>query len=186
MELTKLNMSGVGYKQQMKISQAFAACTEAIKKEIAEYNHATDLITPPHDHVTWAQIVQMVLLADFDLLKETEFDLTQLTWAKEEYKEVMHKYFQILHAQEEVKQLNIEIKRNITSMLDNNTDYFHAEWQAFVAGDTALATELAQHCKIQSRFNAHIAECLVETSKLKGFTGTAISLQGNRLAKTQI
>ncbi|KAK1216235.1 hypothetical protein PQX77_021149 [Marasmius sp. AFHP31] len=171
LELTKLNMSGVGYKQRMKISQALTARAEAIKKAIAEYNHAADLLSPPRDHITWADIVQMVSLADFDLLKHTELDLAQLTWARDEYREVMHEHYQILRAREEIQRLNVEIKWKVTFMIDDYADHLWAERRATVAGDSALATELARRWEIQSRFDAHIARRLLDTSQLKGFTG---------------
>ncbi|KAG7090309.1 hypothetical protein E1B28_011907 [Marasmius oreades] len=64
-ELTKLNMSGVGYKQQEKISKA-------IRKTLDGYNELALLMTPPQQTPTPNQTLEMVTVADFDLLKDTQ------------------------------------------------------------------------------------------------------------------
>ncbi|KAL0567633.1 hypothetical protein V5O48_014366 [Marasmius crinis-equi] len=152
LELTKLNMSNTGYKQRVKISQALTSRAEAIKKAIGKYNKAADLLTPAHEHIDWAKIVQMVSLADFDLLKHPDLNLGELTWAQERYREVMHEHFQILRAQEEITRLN-------------------AERSASECGDATLAWELQWRRSNLLRIHTDVAERLVQTSRLKGFTG---------------
>ncbi|KAL0571876.1 hypothetical protein V5O48_010096 [Marasmius crinis-equi] len=171
LEITKLNMSGTGYKQRTKISQALTSRAEAIRKAITEYNNAADLLTPPREHIDWAQIIQMVSLADFDLLKLPDLNIGGLTWAQERYREVMHEHFQILRAREEIIRLNVEIKRKVTYMLDTHADYVWAERRAITNGDSSLAVELHRRREILSRINTDIATRLLETSQLQGFTG---------------
>ncbi|KAL0058193.1 hypothetical protein AAF712_015143 [Marasmius tenuissimus] len=47
MELTKLNMSGVGYEQREKVSQALRARAKAIQTALDAYNEAAQVMDPP-------------------------------------------------------------------------------------------------------------------------------------------
>ncbi|KAL0059199.1 hypothetical protein AAF712_014066 [Marasmius tenuissimus] len=85
----------MSYKQRDKITHALRAQAEAIKKAISDYNSAASKITPPREPVDWADIVKMVSLADFDLLKNTHVDIKELTWAKPAHRKVMQLYFDI-------------------------------------------------------------------------------------------
>ncbi|KAL0064036.1 hypothetical protein AAF712_009002 [Marasmius tenuissimus] len=142
-ELTKLNMSGVSYKQRNKITAALHARADAIKKAITGYNSAALQLNPPRESIDWAQIVEMVSLADFDLLK-TLFDIKR--------------------ACKEIVRLNVEIRRRVTSMLDDSADYYWAEQR-----------------DMHSVFCEDIAQRLVETANLHGFSGSL--LLGQRLGR---
>ncbi|KAK1234282.1 hypothetical protein PQX77_002515 [Marasmius sp. AFHP31] len=109
-ELTKLNMSGVGYKQHTKITQALKSRAEAIRKALEAYNVAAQRMDPPHETLSWNSILEMVSLADFDLLKNTHLDISQLPWARPDNRWAMQLHFGILRAKEEIHRLNIEIK----------------------------------------------------------------------------
>ncbi|TRM55359.1 hypothetical protein BD626DRAFT_418394 [Schizophyllum amplum] len=58
-ELTKLNQSGVGYKQRRKIGQALRTRAQAIKNAIDEYNKTAKLMRPPRRSVTWNDVLDM-------------------------------------------------------------------------------------------------------------------------------
>ncbi|KAK1225735.1 hypothetical protein PQX77_011312 [Marasmius sp. AFHP31] len=113
-ELTKLNMSGVGYKQRTKITQALKSRAEAIRKALEASNVAAQWMDPPRETLSWNSILEMVSLADFDLLKDTHLDVSQLPWAGPDNHWPMQLHFGILRAQEEIHRLNIEIKRLVT------------------------------------------------------------------------
>ncbi|KAK1231534.1 hypothetical protein PQX77_005366 [Marasmius sp. AFHP31] len=174
-------MSGVGYKQRNKITAALRARADAIKKAISSYNSAASKLNPPRDAIDWAQIVEMVSLADFDLLKDTSIDIRQLTWAKPSHRHVTQLYFDIKRAREEIVRLNVEIKRKITAMLDDSADYYWAEQQAMRAGDSDLAILLARKRFVHSAFCKDITRRLIQTASLHGFSGDL--LPGQRLGR---
>ncbi|KAJ8087329.1 hypothetical protein PM082_006159 [Marasmius tenuissimus] len=148
-------MSGVGYGQRNKITAALHARADAIKKAITGYNSTASQLNPPRESIDWAQIVEMVSLADFDLLKSTDIDIRQLAWAKPAHRQVTQLYFDIKRAREEIVRLNMEIRRKITSMLHDSAGYYWAE--------------------------QHIVQRLVETANLHGFSGSP--LPGQRLGR---
>ncbi|KAG7094741.1 hypothetical protein E1B28_005558 [Marasmius oreades] len=88
-------MSGVGYKQWEKISKALKSRAEAIRKALDAYNELALLMTPPRQTLTFNQALEMVTIADFDLLKDTQNNVAEMVWAKEEHHEAMRLHFQI-------------------------------------------------------------------------------------------
>ncbi|KAL0057719.1 hypothetical protein AAF712_015634 [Marasmius tenuissimus] len=153
LELTKLNLSGVGYKQRKKISQALRACTKAIQKALDTYNEAALAMVPPQQTLEWNDILEMATLADFDLLKDTDLDLTLVPCAQPGHREC--------------------ISRLVTFMLDEHADYYHAMIRARNKNQHDLASELEHRLQVNSEINGHIAIWLVLASELEGFSGAA-------------
>ncbi|KAL0057318.1 hypothetical protein AAF712_016052 [Marasmius tenuissimus] len=169
-ELTKLNMSGVGYKQREKISKALRARAEAIRKALETYNELATQVTPPRPTLTFNQIIEMVSVADFDLLKDTQRNISQFIWAKEEHREAMRLHFRIRRAKEEIHRLNVEMKRLITFLIDDHADYHHAI-KATQSTDPELAAELSRQQLYRVTVHTRIVQRLAQTSAFEGFTG---------------
>ncbi|KAL0063569.1 hypothetical protein AAF712_009486 [Marasmius tenuissimus] len=174
LELTKLNMSGVGYKQREKISQALHARAKAIQTALNTYNEAALVMDPPRQTLEWSDVLNMATVADFDLLKDTDLDLTTVPWAQPGPRECMRLYFGIKQAHEEIARLNVEISRLLTFMIDNHADHFHAAQRARTANQIDLASELEYRMNTHVEINGHIAIRLVQTSELPGFSGTLL------------
>ncbi|KAJ8092616.1 hypothetical protein PM082_006941 [Marasmius tenuissimus] len=174
LELTKLNMSGTGYKQREKITQALRARAKAIQKALDEYNETASAMNPPRPRLDWKDILEMVTLADFDLLKDTHLDLTNVAWAQPLNRESIRLYFGLKRAREEITRLNVEIRRLISFMIDNYADHVHAFEQAIEQGNDQLAMELSERMTVMNEIDGHIAIRLVQTSELKGFSGTLV------------
>ncbi|KAF8587420.1 hypothetical protein K439DRAFT_1614349 [Ramaria rubella] len=114
-ELMKANVSHTGYKQCMHISKALKACSKAIQRALQVYNKAALMLDLPWPSLTWAQIVEYTTIAEFELLHMGAWeDIQNLEWANTRNREATICHVKILHAQEEIKQLNIEIKRLAT------------------------------------------------------------------------
>ncbi|KAK1230267.1 hypothetical protein PQX77_006642 [Marasmius sp. AFHP31] len=167
LKLMKLNISGVGYKQREKISQALCARAKAIQKALDAYNGAARVMEPPRQVLDWKDILDMATVADFDLLRDTELDLTHVPWAQPGLRDLKR-------AHKEISRLNIEISRLITFMIDDHADYYHAICRAREAGDRDLAAELSYRKDVKSEINGHVAIRLVQASELDGFSGTLI------------
>ncbi|KAL0572550.1 hypothetical protein V5O48_009407 [Marasmius crinis-equi] len=181
MELTKLNMSGVGYRQRTQIAKALQVRAEAIKTAITAYNKAAASLNPPRESLDWIQIVEMVKLAEFDVLRDTTTSISELIWARPENKEIIGLHYSILRAREEIVRLNVEIKRKVSHMLDEHADFYHAINAARADNDYDLVQELQTRNSTQARLNEYVAEQLLQTSRLRGFTGNL--LPGERIGR---
>ncbi|KAL0058498.1 hypothetical protein AAF712_014815 [Marasmius tenuissimus] len=174
LELTKLNMSGVGYKQREKISQALRARAKAIQTALDAYNEAARLMDPPRPTLQWKDILDMATVADFDLLRDTELDLTHVPWAQPGHRECVRLYFGLKRSHEEITRLNVEISRLITFMIDEHADYHHAVTRARDENRPDIALELEYRKEVSTEVNGHIVICLLQTSELDGFCGTLL------------
>ncbi|KAJ6614643.1 hypothetical protein B0H10DRAFT_1802889 [Mycena sp. CBHHK59/15] len=140
-ELTKMGMSGVAYKMCDQISKALKTRSDAIRRAIGIYNEAGAMLTPPRERLVFADIINATSLVDFDMLRETRQDIREQAWTQPARREAMVLYFGIKRAKEEIQRLNVEISRLITSMLDENVDYYRAIASTLLV-DPPLATEL--------------------------------------------
>ncbi|KAL0575876.1 hypothetical protein V5O48_006098 [Marasmius crinis-equi] len=174
LELTKLNMSGLGYKQREKIAQALRARAKAIQHALDDYNNAAAAMDPPRPILEWKSILDMVTIADFDLLKDTHLDLSLVSWAQTRHRECMRLHFGLKRAREEIVRLNVEIRRLLTGMLDDYADHYHARQRADQQGEYDLALELNRRMAESIEINGHIAIRLVQTSELQGFNGSLL------------
>ncbi|KAJ7869760.1 hypothetical protein B0H14DRAFT_2727000, partial [Mycena olivaceomarginata] len=169
-ELTKLNMSGVGYKLREKISKALKTRANAIRRALTTYNKAAKALSPPRDQLQWADVIAHTSLAEFDLLRDTRTDVRAQPWAQPARREAMVLYFGIKRAKEELIRLNVEIRRLITFMYDEHVD-LHRAVAANLIINPPLAAELSERWLHATRISTAVCRRLVETSNLNGFTG---------------
>ncbi|KAJ7692021.1 hypothetical protein B0H14DRAFT_3531662 [Mycena olivaceomarginata] len=170
-ELTKLGMSGLAYKMRDKISKALKTRSEAIRRAIVIYNDAAAQLTPPRQRLTFAEVIQMISLAEFDVLRDTRQDIRLLPWAQPARREAMVLHFGIKRAKEEICRLNVEIKRLLTYLVDEHVDYYRAV-AANIIVNPPLAIELQRRWRHSSRISATICKRIMQTSRLVGFSGT--------------
>ncbi|KAH9923875.1 uncharacterized protein B0H18DRAFT_878327 [Fomitopsis serialis] len=169
-ELTKLGMM-LGYKLREKIGKALKARAQAIQKALGRYNEQAARLTPPRAALSWQEVVGMVSLADFDLLREGREDIRQKPWAKHSQRRAMNLYFNIKRAREEITRLNVEIRRLLTHMYDEHVDY-HVAVQELASTNPGLVMELKRRWRYRNEINTRIAFKLFKTSQLRGFTGS--------------
>ncbi|KAJ7765466.1 hypothetical protein DFH07DRAFT_737847, partial [Mycena maculata] len=94
-EMTKLGMSGIGYKMREKLRKALKTRAEAIRKALERYNAAAIALNPPHPQLTWQAIVNGASLAEFDWLWETREDIREQPWAQPARRQAMTLHFGI-------------------------------------------------------------------------------------------
>ncbi|KAF8185649.1 hypothetical protein BJ912DRAFT_797325, partial [Pholiota molesta] len=169
-ELTKLGMNGVGYKLREKISKALRTRAGAIKAALKQYNDAASLLTPPREPLTWSTVLKAATVADFDLLRDTRTDIRYLPWTEPPRREATMYYFGIKRAKEELVRLNVEITRLLTFMFDTHIDY-HLAIQKHTVSNPSLAHSLFIQWQYEDRINMAIAQKLLQTSLLEGFSG---------------
>lgn len=187
-ELTKLGMSGVGesfcywfmiythrtspigYKLREKIGRALKARSKAIKNALDEYNSCAAKLNPPRPGLTWSKVVDAVYIAELDMLRDARQDIRTLKWAQPAQREAMNLYFGLKRAREELKRLNVEIRRLLTFIRDDYLDYWYAI-SSHIVNDPDLAHELS--CQWQYRDSVHegIFRRLQQTANLRNFSG---------------
>ncbi|KAJ7284762.1 hypothetical protein C8J57DRAFT_1053159 [Mycena rebaudengoi] len=167
-ELTKLGMSA--YKLRDKISKALRTRSDAIRRAISTYNDAAAAFTPPRERLSFVEVISKTALGEFDLLRDTRQGIHQQPWTQPARREAMILYFGIKHAKEEIRRLNVEIRRKITSMLDEHVDYYRAI-AANIIINPPLATELQRRWRYASQINTSVCKRLASTSRIIGFSG---------------
>ncbi|KIY54034.1 hypothetical protein FISHEDRAFT_32194, partial [Fistulina hepatica ATCC 64428] len=95
LELTKLNMSGVGYKLREKIRKALHIHAEAIRKALECYNSAAKALNPPCQTLTWTHLFELVKLGELMLLQHSQVNICQSAWAQPLNCQAASLYFKI-------------------------------------------------------------------------------------------
>lgn len=158
------------YKLHDQISKALKNRSETIRRALAVYNEAGAALTPPREHLTFADIISTTALIDFDMLRETRADIRKQPWTQPARREAMVLYFGIKRAKEEIQRLNVEISRLITSMLDEHVDYYRSIASTLLV-NSSLASELQRRWLHATRISTSICQRLRTTSRLTGFSG---------------
>ncbi|KAJ7867083.1 hypothetical protein B0H14DRAFT_3084142 [Mycena olivaceomarginata] len=153
-ELTKVNMSGTGYKLRKHIAKALQVRSKAVKSALERYNAAASAMTPVKPQLSWDEVVGYAFLAEFDLLREGREDIRTEPWALPAGRAAMDQHFKIVRAEEELERLNLEIPRLVTFMVDE---------ESFL---------VARYRMERMRFNAVHMERLTKLSKEDGFTAS--------------
>ncbi|KAJ7075730.1 hypothetical protein B0H15DRAFT_791447 [Mycena belliarum] len=171
-ELTKMNMSGTGYKLRKHIAKALQARSRAVKTALENYNSAGAALRPPRPPLTWEQVVDYAFLSDFDLLHEGREDIREETWAKPAGRLAMDMHFKIQRAQEEIIRLNIEVRRLWTYMQDEEGFLWREEGRIRREHGEALAYQVRRLRLWQEQFNSVHRSRLTKLKHTAGFTGT--------------
>jgi hypothetical protein len=115
----------------------------------------------------------MTSVADFHLLAETDNDIRKALWTQPASRDATRLYFRVKRAKEEIHRLNIEIRRQVTYMIEESTLY-----STVIAGlrnqDPVLAAYLEMDNRYQDDVFSHITTYLLKTRSLPGFTGTLV------------
>lgn len=130
-------------------------------------------MSPPRQTLKWEEVVDYAFLSDFDLLRNTREDVSQTPWATPGARSAMDLYFKMCRAQEEISRLNIEIRRLVTCIRDED-NYLRTCEDQLKFTSPALAHQLAIHRNTRGRFNARHLKRLHDISTLPGFSGTLL------------
>ncbi|KAF8591347.1 hypothetical protein K439DRAFT_1644311 [Ramaria rubella] len=140
-ELTKANVSQIGYKQRTHISKVLKSRSKAIQRALALYNTAAPTPDPPWPKLTWAQIVEYTTIAEFKLNREAT---------------ICH--LKMVRAKEESTCLNIEIKRLATWLVDEQKEL-------------EQAVERSSYADECGQINTNLQVSLNHVYSLRGYTG---------------
>lgn len=115
--------------------------------------------------------METVFLAELDILKDTRQDIRKLPWADPSRREATLLFFNQKRAREEIKRLDVEIKRLITAIKDEHFEFCKAI-SAQITVNPPFAWELSLQWQARDRINSVVVERLFTTSQLRGFSGS--------------
>ena len=160
-----------GYKLRKHIGKALQARSSAIKTALDQYNITARSLSPPRRTLTLEEVVEYTFLSDFQLLQDTREDISQRPWASPTARLALDTFFKMCHAQEEIIRLNVEIRRFVTYLQDEDR-YLRACEEKLLTSHPALAYQIQVLRNVRGRFNSSHLERLVAITRLQGFSGT--------------
>ncbi|KAJ7073352.1 hypothetical protein B0H15DRAFT_806803 [Mycena belliarum] len=146
--------------------------SKAVKASIDRYNAAAVAMTPPKVTLTWEQVVEYAFLADFDLVREGREDIRAEPWALPAGRAAMDQHYKLLRADEELKRLNVEIRRLVTHIADEEAFLEYHEDRLEEEGNLALAHQVGLYRMERGRFDTLHLVRLGKLSTERGFTGS--------------
>ncbi|KAJ7874560.1 hypothetical protein B0H14DRAFT_2569237 [Mycena olivaceomarginata] len=153
-ELTKMNLSGTGYKMRKHIAKALQARSQAIRNALKRYNAAASALD--RRTLSWPEVVDYTFLSEWDLLRDP--DAARI---------LLDAYFKIERAKEEIG-LNVEIKRFVTYIRDEKA-FLDGKVIEVEARDPHLAFFVREYQSRRGRFDeGHIKKLTEMASKLGG------------------
>ncbi|KAG6818274.1 hypothetical protein H0H93_006352 [Arthromyces matolae] len=172
-ELSKMNLSQTGYKLRKHIAAALKTRSQAVRTALDNYNAAAAAFSPPRAILSWDVVVEYAFLADFDLLADTREDVRERPWAKPAARLVMDEHFKIQRAHEEIDRLNIELRRFITYMKDEEA-FLKTRQDAILESDPRIAHQIWMQRRRLLLVNEQHRRRISKLGKLNGFTGCLI------------
>ena len=121
----------------------------------------------------WEEVVEYAFLSDFDLLRDGHQDISQLPWASPMGRCAMDLHFKTCRAREEIQRLNIEIRRLVTYVHDEDK-YLHECESRLKATYPELAHQVSRQRNVRGRFTLKHLERLGNIGSLPGFSGTLV------------
>ncbi|KAG1766386.1 hypothetical protein EV702DRAFT_929390, partial [Suillus placidus] len=169
-ELSKLSLSGTGYKLRQQIGKALQRRSDAIRNAINKYNLQAAALDPPRPRLSWKDIADYSFLGEFDLLRYSRTDIRQVDWSKPTYQEASVKFFKLHQAHEQIQRLNIEVRRLWTAIHDEDAQ-MTATVNTLLDSHLALGQELQKRWKLRSAVNSVHLFRLDQIESQPGFSG---------------
>ncbi|KAH7904674.1 hypothetical protein BJ138DRAFT_884863 [Hygrophoropsis aurantiaca] len=169
-ELSRLSLSGTGYKLRQQIGKALQRRSQAIRNAITRYNQQATALNPPRPTVSWKEIAAYTFLGEFDLLRQSRADIRGEDWTKPALREALVKHFKLQRAHEEIIRLNIEIRRLRTAIRDEAV-HMTQIIAHLLNTNRPLGLELQRQWKVRAGVNAVHLYRLDQIELLPGFSG---------------
>jgi len=188
-ELHRLNLSGIGqhpplrllavlattdvsigYKARTHLAKSLQTQCKAIRSATDTYNRAARSLDPPRPPLDWAQVSRYSFVEEFNLLRNTQRDISNMPWAKPVVRETIKKYLRVCRAREELNRCNVEARRILTSIHDDNRR-FNDIIASLVEQKSDILGPVTEYCTRRRRVNSLILGHIQQIFNLDGFTG---------------
>ena len=144
--------------------------SKAIQTALDKYNAIAGAMRPPRRTLKWEEVVEYAFLSDFNLLRDTRQGVSKLPWASPTARRATDLYFKMCRAKEEIQRLNVEIRRLVTYIHDEERYLRECESQLKQL-HPGLARQVAQR-NVRGRFTLKHLKRLGDIAALSGFSGT--------------
>ncbi|KAJ7321591.1 hypothetical protein DFH08DRAFT_917231 [Mycena albidolilacea] len=171
LEMTKIHQSGTGYKMWSHIAKALQSRSKGVRNTIERYNAVALNMDPPMPTCSWDEVVNYGFLSEFDLLCNTRDSVQSQPWTRRNYRFAMDSYCMILHACKEIKRLNIEMKRVVT-WIDNEDLFFQKKEEEYKESNPALAFQISVYCQQRAHSDTNHMHRLWALAKSLSFIGS--------------
>ncbi|KAL0568063.1 hypothetical protein V5O48_013924 [Marasmius crinis-equi] len=151
-ELSRLNVSGTGYKMRRHLGKALKTRSSAIQEAVKQYNHAAAKMSPPRQELDYEEVVEATYLSELDFFRETREDVRDKAWAQPSTRRLINEYFKVWRAYEELDRLHVEIQRLVTYMKEER-DFLKGAEAHFRATDPTLAYQIGLYRWERGRFD---------------------------------
>jgi len=145
----------------------------AIQSALDKYNFIAGAMRPHRRILKWEEVVEYAFLSDFDLLRDGRQDISKLPWASPMSRRAMDLYFKMCRAREEIQRLNIEIRRLVTYVRDEEKYLCECE-SRLKAIHPGLAHQVSRQRNVCGRFTLKHLKRLGDMISLPGFSGTLV------------
>ena len=125
--------------------------------------------------MSWSQIVDYVYLGEFDVLRLGISDRSHEKWTKQVHREAAIKFFKLCRAREEIRRLNVEVRRLEFSM-QTESNKVTVMLRTLATEDPPLASELQRQWKYRSSVNDVHRNRLAELRTMSYFTGARVTM----------
>jgi len=185
-ELHRLNLSGIGsnfpplsylcsnvglgYKARTHLAKSLQTRCKAIRNATEAYNRAAQSLNPPRPPLDWAQVSRYSFLEEFNLLRNTQHDISKAPWADPVICETIKRFFRVRRAREEIQRCNIEIRRLLTSISDEAQHYSNI-LEVLAEQKNPIFGAVNEYCVRRRRVNALLSGQIQQLFDLDGFTG---------------
>ncbi|KAG2352683.1 hypothetical protein BDR07DRAFT_1454895 [Suillus spraguei] len=181
-ELSKLSLSGTGYKLRQQLGKALQRRSDAIRNAINRYNTQAAALNPPRSKISWKDIADYGFVAEFDLLRYSRNDIRSSAWSKPGHREATTKFFKLCRAREEITRLNVEVRRLRTAIHDEER-HMLTVIQKLQVSDPHLGCELQRQHRSRAAINAMHCYRLNRIESLTGFSGVrGVGVRADRAA----
>ncbi|KAG8918247.1 hypothetical protein FRC03_009306 [Tulasnella sp. 419] len=173
-ELQKGHLESTGYKLRMHLAKHLKSRSEAIRTALTSFNASARALNPSHINLKFSDIIQHSFVGEFDLLRDARQDIRQKEWSIPSKRILSDQYYFYVRAKEEIKRLDVEIKRLIDWM-QKEEDLYMTKACALRDVDVGLAQELQQRAKYQKLVYQHIRLCLIHIQSMSGYKGANLN-----------
>ncbi|KZO98204.1 hypothetical protein CALVIDRAFT_479161 [Calocera viscosa TUFC12733] len=170
-EMEKMNARGTGYAMRTSIARALSTRSKAIQTALETYNRLALTMSPPRPVLTMESVLDYAFLADFSILRYSRQDIRSRPWAQPHIRELLVKWLLLKCAIEEIKRLNIEIRRVLTAIEREPQDMATLIDEVTNSGAPWLAPELEMRMRRQVKSDAKLRDRLLDIMRLPGYCG---------------
>ncbi|KAJ2929278.1 hypothetical protein H1R20_g7813, partial [Candolleomyces eurysporus] len=168
-ELHRLNLSNIGYKARVTLAKAMRTRSRAIQTTINKYNR-TVVALGRSDTLDFARAAQYNFIEEFELLKHSHADLTNVRWKEPRIREAMKRHQRIKRAHEEIERLHVEILR-VYSAIEAERNHFKSTLLKLKESQDPIYVVVDEFCRRRSRANQAVMLKLYEIVNLPTYRG---------------